>query len=78
LGLLLIYDGRGGVEIVSYVLVGGLGVFCHAWYFYTFVLRGVIVGAFMYGVSIYKFVVICCIFYARFIVWDRSGFVMYA
>jgi hypothetical protein len=55
-----------------------LGVFCHAWYFYTFVLRGVIVGAFMYGVSIYKFVVICCIFYARFIVWDRSGFVMYA
>ena len=66
------------MEIVSYVLVGGLGVFGHAQYLCTFVLRGVIAGTIIYGVSIYKFVVICCIFYARFIVWDKSGFVMYA
>jgi hypothetical protein len=46
-----------------------LDVFCHAQYLCTFVLMGVTVGVFIYGVGICKFVVICCIFGVRLIVW---------
>jgi hypothetical protein len=53
------------MEFVMHALLGRYSVFCQAGCLWTFVLIGIVAGAFMYGVAICKFVDVCSILIAK-------------